>query len=111
VEKVTLMMRRLVEPTAAVCALGSRGDAQNRTTSEAIGCASVSTTAAVSASSSLVNRGRFEVTQSVFRGPRSLVVIPAQGIVELRDALTNVLDEFCSPEDLQGWCASTSCFR
>uniref|UniRef100_A0A914XB83 Uncharacterized protein n=1 Tax=Plectus sambesii TaxID=2011161 RepID=A0A914XB83_9BILA len=49
------------------------------------------------------NRGRFlRVTQSVFRGPRSLVVIPAQGIVELRDALTNVLDEFCSPEDLQG---------
>jgi hypothetical protein len=46
------------------------------------------------------NRGRFlRVSQSNVNGPRSVVVIPAQGIVEFRDALTKLLDEFDAHEE------------
>lgn len=47
------------------------------------------------------NRGRFlRVSQSNVNGPRSVVVIPAQGIVEFRDALTKLLEEFDVHEDV-----------
>lgn len=41
-------------------------------------------------------RGRFlRVSQTITRGgPRSQVAIPAQGMIEFRDALTDLLDEF-----------------
>lgn len=41
-------------------------------------------------------RGRFlRVSQTITRGgPRSQIAIPAQGLVEFRDALTDLLDEF-----------------
>ncbi|WAR03131.1 PURA-like protein [Mya arenaria] len=41
-------------------------------------------------------RGRFlRVAQTVQRGgPRSQIAIPAQGLIEFRDALTDLLDEF-----------------
>jgi len=42
------------------------------------------------------SRGRFlRVSQTITRGgPRSQVAIPAQGMIEFRDALTDLLDEF-----------------
>jgi len=42
------------------------------------------------------NRGRFlRVSQTISRGgPRSQIAIPAQGMIEFRDALTDLLDEF-----------------
>ncbi|XP_019632215.1 transcriptional regulator protein Pur-beta-like isoform X3 [Branchiostoma lanceolatum] len=40
-------------------------------------------------------RGRFlRVSQTVNRGPRTQIALPAQGLVEFRDALTELLDEF-----------------
>lgn len=37
----------------------------------------------------------FKVSQTITRGgPRSQIAIPAQGLVEFRDALTDLLDEF-----------------
>jgi PurA ssDNA and RNA-binding protein len=37
----------------------------------------------------------FQVSQTITRGgPRSQIAIPAQGLVEFRDALTDLLDEF-----------------
>lgn len=49
------------------------------------------------------SRGRFlRVTQSVLQGPRSVVVIPAQGIVEFRDALTKLVDEFGADDHGEG---------
>lgn len=37
----------------------------------------------------------FQVAQTVQRGgPRSQIAIPAQGLIEFRDALTDLLDEF-----------------
>ena len=42
-----------------------------------------------------------QVTQSVFRGPRSLVVIPAQGIVDFRNAIQKLVEEYGAPEDLE----------
>ena len=41
-------------------------------------------------------RGRFlRVSQTISRGgPRSQVAIPAQGMIEFRDALTDLLEEF-----------------
>jgi len=48
------------------------------------------------------SRGRFlRVSQTITRGgPRSQVAIPAQGMIEFRDALTDLLDEFgCTDED------------
>lgn len=36
-----------------------------------------------------------QVSQTITRGgPRSQIAIPAQGLVEFRDALTDLLDEF-----------------
>lgn len=36
-----------------------------------------------------------QVSQTISRGgPRSQVAIPAQGMIEFRDALTDLLDEF-----------------
>ncbi|GLV36946.1 Purine-rich binding protein-alpha [Carabus blaptoides fortunei] len=45
-------------------------------------------------------RGRFlRVSQTITRGgPRSQVAIPAQGMIEFRDALTDLLDEFSTDE-------------
>ncbi|KAK9872851.1 hypothetical protein WA026_015839 [Henosepilachna vigintioctopunctata] len=45
-------------------------------------------------------RGRFlRVSQTITRGgPRSQVAIPAQGMIEFRDALTDLLDEFTQDE-------------
>ena len=42
-----------------------------------------------------------KVSQTITRGgPRSQVAIPAQGMIEFRDALTDLLDEFgCTDED------------
>ncbi|XP_002738446.2 transcriptional activator protein Pur-alpha-like [Saccoglossus kowalevskii] len=41
------------------------------------------------------NRGRFlRVSQTINRGPRTHIALPAQGLVEFRDALTELLDEF-----------------
>ncbi|XP_044727869.1 transcriptional activator protein Pur-beta [Chrysoperla carnea] len=42
------------------------------------------------------SRGRFlRVSQTITRGgPRSQIAIPAQGMIEFRDALTDLLDEF-----------------
>lgn len=43
----------------------------------------------------------FQVTQTVARGPggpRSQVALPAQGIIELRDALTELLEAFGQDE-------------
>lgn len=42
------------------------------------------------------SRGRFlRVSQTVSRGgPRSQVALPAQGMIEFRDALTDLLDDF-----------------
>lgn len=42
------------------------------------------------------SRGRFlRVSQTVTRGgPRSQVALPAQGMIEFRDALTDLLDDF-----------------
>jgi len=42
------------------------------------------------------NRGRFlRVSQTITRGgPRSQIAIPAQGMIEFRDALTDLLEEF-----------------
>jgi hypothetical protein len=42
------------------------------------------------------NRGRFlRVSQTISRGgPRSQIAIPAQGMIEFRDALTDLLEEF-----------------
>ena len=42
------------------------------------------------------NRGRFlRVSQTIAqRGPRSQIAIPAQGMIEFRDALTDLLEEF-----------------
>lgn len=46
------------------------------------------------------NRGRFlRVAQSIQNGPRSVIVIPAQGIIECRDALTKLLEEFGTTDD------------
>jgi len=41
-------------------------------------------------------RGRFlRVSQTITRGgPRSQIAIPAQGMIEFRDALTDLVDEF-----------------
>lgn len=41
-------------------------------------------------------RGRFlRVSQTISRGgPRSQIAIPAQGMIEFRDALTDLLEEF-----------------
>lgn len=46
------------------------------------------------------SRGRFlRVSQTITRGgPRSQVAIPAQGMIEFRDALTDLLDEFNAEE-------------
>ena len=46
-------------------------------------------------------RGRFlRVSQSFSTGgPRTSIAIPAQGMVEFRDALTDLLEEFGGPED------------
>lgn len=46
------------------------------------------------------SRGRFlRVSQTITRGgPRSQVAIPAQGMIEFRDALTDLLDEFSCDE-------------
>lgn len=46
------------------------------------------------------SRGRFlRVSQTITRGgPRSQVAIPAQGMIEFRDALTDLLDEFSTDE-------------
>lgn len=46
------------------------------------------------------SRGRFlRVSQTIPRGgPRSQVAIPAQGMIEFRDALTDLLDEFSADE-------------
>ncbi|KAB0791543.1 hypothetical protein PPYR_03343 [Photinus pyralis] len=46
------------------------------------------------------SRGRFlRVSQTITRGgPRSQVAIPAQGMIEFRDALTDLLDEFSADE-------------
>lgn len=46
------------------------------------------------------SRGRFlRVSQTITRGgPRSQVAIPAQGMIEFRDALTDLLDEFSVDE-------------
>lgn len=43
---------------------------------------------------------KLQVTQTVARGggPRAQIAVPAQGIVELRDALTELLDEFDKEE-------------
>lgn len=42
------------------------------------------------------SRGRFlRVSQTMTRGgPRSQVALPAQGMIEFRDALTDLLDDF-----------------
>ncbi|KAH9644968.1 hypothetical protein HF086_003298 [Spodoptera exigua] len=42
------------------------------------------------------SRGRFlRVSQTITRGgPRSQVALPAQGMIEFRDALTDLLDDF-----------------
>lgn len=44
-------------------------------------------------------RGRFlRVSQTMSRGgPRSQIAVPAQGMIEFRDALTNLLDEYDEP--------------
>lgn len=51
------------------------------------------------------SRGRFlRVSQTVTRGgPRSQVALPAQGMIEFRDALTDLLDDFGTDD---GGCAS-----
>lgn len=37
----------------------------------------------------------FKVSQTITRGgPRSQIAIPAQGMIEFRDALTDLLEEF-----------------
>lgn len=37
----------------------------------------------------------FQVSQTIARGgPRSQIAIPAQGMIEFRDALTDLLEEF-----------------
>lgn len=42
---------------------------------------------------------RAQVSQTITRGgPRSQVAIPAQGMIEFRDALTDLLDEFSADE-------------
>lgn len=48
-------------------------------------------------------RGRFlRVSQTVLRGGlRSQVAIPAQGMIEFRDALTDLLDEFGTEDNVQ----------
>lgn len=40
-------------------------------------------------------RFSFQVSQTIARGgPRSQIAIPAQGMIEFRDALTDLLEEF-----------------
>jgi len=50
------------------------------------------------------NRGRFlRVSQTISRGgPRSQIAIPAQGMIEFRDALTDLLEEFGTDDGGQG---------
>ncbi|KAH8041606.1 hypothetical protein HPB51_017051 [Rhipicephalus microplus] len=47
------------------------------------------------------SRGRFlRVSQTIARGgPRSQIAIPAQGMIEFRDALTNLLEEFGTDDE------------
>ncbi|XP_070564787.1 transcriptional regulator protein Pur-beta-like isoform X2 [Ptychodera flava] len=41
------------------------------------------------------NRGRFlKVSQTINRGPRTHIALPAQGLVDIKNALTEILDEF-----------------
>ncbi|XP_077979265.1 transcriptional activator protein Pur-alpha-like isoform X3 [Glandiceps talaboti] len=41
------------------------------------------------------NRGRFlRVSQTINRGPRTHIALPAQGLVDIKNALTEILDEF-----------------
>jgi hypothetical protein len=41
------------------------------------------------------NRGRFlRVSQSIFNGPRFVIVIPGQGLIEFRDTISKLLDEY-----------------
>ena len=48
-----------------------------------------------------------KVSQTITRGgPRSQIAIPAQGLVEFRDALTDLLDEF---GDTDGGCVRKLC--
>lgn len=43
----------------------------------------------------MIEMFRLQVSQTITRGgPRSQIAIPAQGLVEFRDALTDLLDEF-----------------
>lgn len=42
------------------------------------------------------------MAQSIQNGPRSVIVIPAQGIIECRDALTKLLEEFGTTDDDSG---------
>merc|ERR1712154_351041 len=46
-------------------------------------------------------RGRFlRVSQTITRGgPRSQIAVPAQGMIDFRNALTDLLEEFELPED------------
>ncbi|XP_013792002.2 transcriptional activator protein Pur-beta-like [Limulus polyphemus] len=47
------------------------------------------------------SRGRFlRISQTIARGgPRSQVAVPAQGMIEFRDALTDLLEEFGNEDD------------
>lgn len=47
------------------------------------------------------NRGRFlRVSQTISRGgQRSQIAVPAQGMIEFRDALTDLLEEFGTADD------------
>lgn len=48
-----------------------------------------------------------QVSQTITRGgPRSQIAIPAQGLVEFRDALTDLLDEFGDTDG--GWVSENS---
>lgn len=47
----------------------------------------------------VVDSAFIQVSQTITRGgPRSQVAIPAQGMIEFRDALTDLLDEFSTDE-------------
>ncbi|XP_076353219.1 transcriptional regulator protein Pur-beta-like isoform X3 [Tachypleus tridentatus] len=48
------------------------------------------------------SRGRFlRISQTIARGgPRSQVAVPAQGMIEFRDALTDLLEEFGTEDDM-----------
>ncbi|XP_071481814.1 transcriptional regulator protein Pur-beta-like isoform X1 [Diadema antillarum] len=60
------------------------------------------------------SRGRFlKVSQTINRGPRTQIAVPAQGLVEFKNALTELLDEYGveSAEEGQGNVPESKSFR